>query len=266
MNIKIALLFLAFVGFSNGSNAQFDGFSHEIGIIAGPVAFQSDFGQRSDFSTNLGNTGIGIGIIHYLNFTYDFNYNYTRNSFFNDHFKLRSELSYNKTNLKHFGKWVSSNSNSIATQQLRALEGVTTLTNLGMQLEFYPRNIRDLARSIGSFEPFVSLGGQYSSYNSEVVSSLGSLPSSMNKWPKYTDPSNGRPNGFSTESKTVWSVVSSVGTRYKLNDFSDLMVDLRMQYFYSDWIDGLNPNPEIYTENKANDWLVWFNVGFIYYL
>jgi hypothetical protein len=26
-------------------------------------------------------------------------------------------------------------------------------------------------------------------------------------------------------------------------------------------------NPlEIYKENKANDWLVWFNVGYIYYL
>jgi hypothetical protein len=45
------------------------------------------------------------------------------------------------------------------------------------------------------------------------------------------------------------------------------MIDLRFQYyFFSNWVDGLNPNPEIYKENKANDWLVWFNVGYIYYL
>lgn len=40
------------------------GFSHEIGIITGPVAFKSDFGERNDFSTNSGNTGFGIGLVH----------------------------------------------------------------------------------------------------------------------------------------------------------------------------------------------------------
>jgi hypothetical protein len=44
------------------------------------------------------------------------------------------------------------------------------------------------------------------------------------------------------------------------------MVDLRLQYYFSDWVDGLKPNPELYKENKANDWLVWLNVGYIYYL
>jgi hypothetical protein len=39
-------------------HAQFDGFSHEIGIIAGPIAFQSDYGKRNDLKTNAGNTGI----------------------------------------------------------------------------------------------------------------------------------------------------------------------------------------------------------------
>jgi hypothetical protein len=64
----------------------------------------------------------------------------------------------------------------------------------------------------------------------------------------------------------VWSVVSSVGTRYKLSPLSDLMVDFRFQYFNSNWVDGLNPNPDLYKENQAKDWLVWFNVGYILYL
>jgi hypothetical protein len=38
-------------------HSAFDGFSHEIGIIAGPIAFQSDYGKRN-FKTNAGNTGI----------------------------------------------------------------------------------------------------------------------------------------------------------------------------------------------------------------
>ena len=87
------LTFLCLFGFTNGINAQF-GFSHEVGAIVGPVAFQSDYGERHDFATNAGNTGYGIGIIHYLNFSYKADCNcYTPETFFNDHFKLRSELS-----------------------------------------------------------------------------------------------------------------------------------------------------------------------------
>ncbi|MBB1193736.1 glutamate dehydrogenase [Flavobacterium sp. SOK18b] len=261
----IPLLVLIF-GFSNNSNAQFDGFSHEVGVVVGPIAFQSDYGERYDFSTNAGNTGIGIGLVHYLNFTYDSDFNYTSRTFFNQHFKLRTELSYNKTNLKHFGEYVDPSKNSLGAQQLRAMTGSTAVANLGMQLEFYPWNIRDFTAETGSFAPFVSLGGQFSAYNAKAESSLGPLGNAATTFPKYLTPSEGRPYGFSSEQGTVWSVVSSVGSRYKLTDSGDLMVDLRFQYFFSNWVDGLNPNPKIYKENKANDWLVWFNVGYIHYL
>jgi hypothetical protein len=62
------------------------------------------------------------------------------------------------------------------------------------------------------------------------------------------------------------SDLASVGTRYKLNELSDLIIETKMQYYFSDWVDGLNPNSSKYPENKANDWLVWLNVGYIYYL
>jgi hypothetical protein len=44
-NAQIRLYSFFLLGFSNNSNAQF-GFSHEVGVIAGPVAFQSDYGER----------------------------------------------------------------------------------------------------------------------------------------------------------------------------------------------------------------------------
>ena len=44
------------------------------------------------------------------------------------------------------------------------------------------------------------------------------------------------------------------------------MLDLRGQYYFSNWVDGLNPNPAVYKENKANDWNIWLNFGYIYYL
>ncbi len=263
---QIILLLLICFGFSADSFAQFDGFSHEIGIIAGPIAFQSDYGERYDFKTNAGNTGIGIGIVHFLNFTYDSNYNYTSRTYFNEHFKLRSELSFNKTQLQHFGKYVDPRKTSLDAQQLRAMSGSTSIANFGMQLEYFPLNIRDFTAVTGSFAPFVSLGGQISYYDAKASSTLGPLGTPATTFPKYLTPSEGRPFGFSTEKNTVWSVVSSVGTRYKIDDSADLLVDLRLQYFFSNWVDGLNPNPEIYKENKANDWLIWFNVGYIHYL
>lgn len=255
--ITVLLLF----GYTYEANAQF-GFSHEIGAIVGPVAFQSDYGERHDFSTNAGNTGYGIGLIHYLNFSYKAECNcYTPETYFNDHFKLRSELSYNKTKLKHFGEWVDDSKTKLFNRQLRGMRGSTAVTNIGMQLEYFPWSIRDFTASIGGLAPFVSLGGQFSFYDPEAYSTLGDgkLNQPSTTPVKYY-------NATQNEGGTVWSIVGSVGTRYKLAPLSDLMVDLRFQYYFSNWVDGLNPNPDVYPENKANDWLVWFNVGYIYYL
>ena len=57
-----------------------------------------------------------------------------------------------------------------------------------------------------------------------------------------------------------------LGLRYRLGTLSDLVLDLRYQYFSSDWVDGLNPNKDKYTENKSNDSLLWLSVGYIYYV
>lgn len=264
---KLTLLLIFIISCSNSTTAQFSGFSHEIGVIAGPVALQSDYGLRNNLSTNSGNTGFGIGLVYYMNFSYTADCNcYTPQTYFNDHFKVRAELSYNKTELQHFGKWVDKSGNSAGVQQLRAMRGSTAITNLGVQLEYYPLSIREFAASVGSFAPFISLGGQFSHYDPSATSSLGPLGSPTTTFPKYLDPSDGKPYGFTNDGDDVFSVVTSIGTRYKLSPLSDLMVDLRFQYYFSDWVDGLNPNKDLHKENKANDWLVWFNVGYILYL
>jgi hypothetical protein len=267
MTKPLTLTFFILFGFSINSLAQFGGFSQEIGIISGPAALQGDYGERYDLRTNVGNTGFGIGIVHYLNFSYQASCNcYTPETYFNDHFKLRSELSYNTTQLQHFGVWVDKNNGSLGVEQLRAMRGSVKIMNVGMQLEYYPFSIRDFSSTIGSFGPFVSLGAQFSYYNPEAYSLMGPLGTPQNTFPKYLTPSEGKPNGYTSEAGDTWSVVTSVGTRYKLSPLSDLMVDLRFQYFNSNWIDGLNPNSNLYPENRAKDWLVWFNVGYIFYL
>lgn len=248
---------LLFFGMSIESFAQF-GFSHEVGAIVGPTAFQSDYGERHDFKTNSGNTGFGIGLIHYLNFSYKAECDcYTPETYFNDHFKLRSELSYTKAKLDFFGKWTEGDGN-LATK-LKAMHGETAVTDIGMQLEYFPLSIRDFSSTIGAWGPFVSLGAHFSFYEPDAYSDFGPLDNFLTTPIKYI-------GATQTESGTVWSVVGSVGTRYKLTTLSDLMIDLRWQYYFSDWVDGLRPDPDLYKENKANDWNVWLNFGYIYYI
>lgn len=255
----IIAICLLLCGYTNKAVAQF-GFSHEIGVIAGPVALQSDYGERHDFKTNMGNTGYGIGIIHYMNFSYRADCNcYAPETYFNDHFKLRSELSYNKTELQHFGEWVKDSRTNLFANQLRGMRGEASITDIGMQLEYFPLSIRDFTATIGSWAPFVSLGAHFSFYDPKAYSTLGELDTPLTTPVKYL-------GATTNEGGTVWSIVSSVGTRYKLTELSDLMVDLRLQYYFSDWVDGLRPDPEVYKENKANDWNVWLNFGYIYYL
>ncbi|AXO80553.1 glutamate dehydrogenase [Olleya aquimaris] len=241
------------------------GFSHEIGVITGPVAFKSDFGLRTDYETNSGNTGFGIGLVHYINFSYQANCNcYTTDNYFNDHFKLRTEISYNKTKLSHFGEWVEGSRTSDEAEKLRSHTGEANNFDIGMQLEFYPLSIRSFQAYGYKLAPFVSLGAHYVSYNPKVYTNydngtndVGNVLDSNNFYSPW------QPGSVNPESGSTWSIVSSVGVRYKLNATSDLMLDLRGQYYLNDLIDGLDHQ---LNSNKHNDWLVWLNVGYIYYL
>ena len=247
------------------------GFSHEIGIITGPVAFQSDFGERNNFDTNKGNTGFGIGLVHYINFAYRADCNcYTTDNYFNDHFKLRSEISYNTTKLNHFGEWVKDARTSDNADRLRGHSGKASNFDVGMQLEWFPLSIRSFQSFSPKFAPFVSLGAHFVSFNPSVettyVSSgtpndIGNIDANNNFYSLWSQP--GFKDPISVDSGSTFSVVGSIGTRYKLNVLADLMIDLRWQYYFSDDVDGLNHD---YKSNKNNDWLVWLNFGYIYYL
>jgi hypothetical protein len=257
----IVLTLFAFLATTTTMFAQSD-LAQEVGIIFGPVSFQSDYGERHNTDTNINNTGFGVGIVHFINFSANNN----RESFFTEHFKVRSELSFNKTNLHHFGEWVKKEEQKGVVEHLRAMSGTSTLVNLGSQLEFSFIKIHDYENSVGSFSPYLSLGFQVSYYSAKVGSKLGPLGLPETTFAKYLAPSDGRAHGFSSENGVVLSVVTGVGVHYKLSELSDLMFDIRYQGFNSDWVDGLNPNKDLYKENKSNDSQVWFNVGYIYYL
>src|SRR6187549_3739019 len=100
MSKKFICVFVAFFGFLNLSTAQ-SSVAHEIGGFFGPTVMKSDYGQRNDDSSTYRNTGFGIGLVHYLSFSYKS----TNDAYFNEHFKVRSELSFSQTKLNHFGEW-----------------------------------------------------------------------------------------------------------------------------------------------------------------
>ncbi len=265
MNTRIWLLVSFFFVFSKQNIfAQF-GFSHEIGFITGPLAMYSDFGQRNNFDTNVGNTTIAFGLIHYINFSYRADCNcYTKDTYFNDHFKIRNEIDYYKVKLEHFGRWVEPQETGLFADQLRAMKGSTRVFDIGSQLEYFPLSIRDFAAGAYRIAPFGSFGVHWVSYDPDVYSELGPLNTPATTPIKYL-------NAFQQESASTWSVVMSVGIRYKLTPLSDLMLDSRWQYYFSNWVDGLNPSLENngsvpVPENKANDWIYWINIGYIYYL
>ena len=245
------------------------GFSHEIGVIAGPTQFRSDFGSRNEEETNIGNSGIGIGIVHYISFAYSADCNcYTTDTYFNDHFKLRSEISWNKTNLDHHGFWVAPDKTGIESDKLRAHSGVAENFDIGMQLEYFPLSIRSFQAFAYRIAPFVSFGVHYTSFNPKAKTTYGTgdvfnpndiyFGWTQNYVPGVTE------YPINIDGGSTWSVVSSIGARYKLGVLSDLMLDLRWQYYFSDWIDGLDHNWQNY--DRKNDWLIWLNVGYIYYL
>lgn len=252
----IALLLLIALPINTFSQA---GVTHSIGVIAGPVQFRSDYGQRDHSQTNMKNMGFGIAFVDFMNFSYT---DYV-NNYFKEHFKIRNEFSYSKTNLQHYGEWIEKN--TLPSQQLKAMRGSTSLVSLGTQLEFSFIHIHDFESTVGSFNPYVSVGPYISYYTATATSELGKLGNPLTTYPKYLVPSDGRPHGYSNESKAVFSVAMNLGTRYKLTKMSDLVFDVRAQYFASDWVDGLNPNSDQFKENKNDDWLTSIGIGYIFY-
>ncbi|WP_417939231.1 THC0290_0291 family protein [Flavobacterium sp. RS13.1] len=256
---QIALTFFTIFGITTVSNAQL---AYEIGFIAGPVAFQSDYGQRHDESTNIGNTGFGIGAVHWINFSSAAN----GNEYFNEHFKIRSEISFSHTNFQHYGKWIEGKP-SAGKEKLKAMDGKTSMLNIGTQINYSPfMTIHEFEKYVGSFYPYLSVGVVASYYDTKATSSLGPLGTPATTFDKYLVPSDGHKYGFSTENGITLSVLLGVGVQYKLDEMNDLLFEVRYQGFNSDWIDGLNPNRDIYKENKANDSQVWFNFGYSHYL
>lgn len=257
MNIKSVIWVQLLLVLSFSAAAQFGGTS-EIGVVAGPVFFQSDYGARNDVTSNFANNGFGIAVFHVANLN-DFN---RRDgafiAFLKNHLKLRTELSFQKSDLTHKGRWVEGEPNA-GKEQLRAMRGSSAVTNIGMQLEFFPWGTGNFERNTSkyNFAPYISGGAQYSMFKTKSTSTLGPIDSPGVLFSKYIGATR-------SESSSTVSLLMSAGGLYKISYQESIILDLRWQYYFSNWVDGLNPNPAIYPENNSNDMMFWVSVGYMY--
>lgn len=255
---RLVLLILFLCLFTKESSFAQLGISHEIGVLVGPTSFFTDYGERWEIENNVKNSGFGIGLVHYMNFAYKAECNcYTTDKYFNDHFKIRTEIDYFRTKLEHFGPVASKR--SAGGKLLQAMHGETQTFEIGTHLEYYPISIRDFTSFGYWFSPFASLGIHFVNYQPDAYSDFGPLSDDANVFPTFR-------GGINLENGSALAIAASIGIRYRLSRSSDLAMEARWQYYDTDWIDGLNIDKIKYPQNKSNDWVFWMNVGYIYYL
>ncbi|MGO3690218.1 MAG: THC0290_0291 family protein [Psychroflexus halocasei] len=250
--LKAVFICFAFLTVSN-INAQIN---QEVGIFVGPVSFRGDYGEREDSETNFGNTGFGIGINHYLNFSYSG----SNKSYFYQHFKVRNQFLYHSTNLKHYGRYVNSQSSN--AYKLKAMTGKASVIELGTGLEWYYGKIRDFERSVGKIMPYAGLGVNVVFASPTNETSLpGRLGSSDNTWPSFLWKPGEDPR-ISSQSQTTFSLNFQAGVKYKVSRMGEINLEARWHNYFSDMVDGLNPS----VGNDGNDWMIMLGIGYIHYL
>lgn len=232
------------------ASAQYGLNYHEVGITSGPVFFHSDYGERGDFKNFVRNNGFSIGGHYY--FTPNRNYQSIL-----EHFKVRGDIGYMSAQLQHYGKYVENDKTSLFVEQLRAMRAKLSEISIGAQVEYFPFKTDDYIRGVG-FTPYISLGTHVNYYSVISTTSLGESNILPTTPVKYI-------NAVESNEKIVMSISGGIGTRFKLSDYHSLMVEFNSKYYMSDYVDGLNPNRKVYTENKANDWMTSLNFGYIYY-
>lgn len=223
----------------------------EAGISVGLASFQTDFGQRGDFDSTFNNNGLAVGAVMYLNF---FNRDPVISgpvSWGQQHFKLKAELSYLQANLKHYGDYLVTSAPEDITK-LENMTGKSSVINFGTILEYHPFPIPDfIPGSNRKISPYLGLGVMAGFSNPSIDAPSGLID-------VY------QPEGAVDDSSSVaLSLMFSGGLRFKLDENDALMLDMRWQYFASDYIDGLNPDA-VEAPNKHDDWLYYLNFGYIH--
>ncbi len=245
MKIQFSLFIIFVCTFSYAQNLI-----SEFGVFTGATSMQTDYGERGHFGSSYANVGFGIGGVYYLSFN---NYKiiwHDRTTYLKEHFRLRIELSYMKTNLIHRGKYTQGN--TIFTKKYNAMRGTSAIFNYGTQIEYTMFNMSDGK----SLNPYLSIGFLGNINTPKLESKLGDIKSSP-----YLIPTVYNGGVFLNRNNTT-SFIVSAGTRINpKNKKATYLIDFRWQRFNSDTVEGLIPR---ISANKFNDWLLFIHIGYVF--
>lgn len=198
-------------------------------------------------------------MVHYLQF-FNIETRWNSENGIANHVMVKSEFNFlSKETFKHHGAYTVGNS-SLA-QQLRAMTGTITMTSVGVQGEYYIKDLKEFMFPYSDIKwnPYFNLGFKYSLYTNTLNSTLGDW-----RTDKTILPSKYRADGqLAVGSGSALSLALGAGTRYKLSEKFDLAANFNWQFFFSDAVDGLQA---VHLSNKNNEWLLQFQVGIIYHL
>lgn len=228
--------------------------THGVGVLIGGASIQSDYGLSP-----ARNSPLSFSLVHYVHF---FNVDMRWNAYskFNNHVMLRTELNLlTKADFEHSGKYTLLDTD--LAPLLRAMRGSVSMMSVGFQGEYYFNDLKEFMFPYTDMKwnPFLSIGFKYTSYNNTLTSSLGDWRADLSLIPpKYRDPEN-RAIG----NGKAFSFTLGGGIRYKVSEKLDAVTNFSFQSFFSDAIDGLQTTS---TSNSNNESLVHFQVGLVYHL
>lgn len=222
----------------------------EASLNIGFNSFQTDYGEDGNIKSGFsGNMGFAVGASLYVNFfKADPSFN-GEPDWMQKHLKLKLEASYLNTKLEHFA-------DEPITDSRKNMIGRASVINFGTILEYHPYVIPDFVPGFRKkLSPYFGLGVMGSYAMPEIDTS--------NLIEAYRTDEDGVVHA-SNQAVFTYSLIPSAGLRYELDNGDAIMMDMRWQYFGSDFIDGLSPNNEVLDgANKHNDWLYYFNVGYV---
>jgi len=252
--IVFALFFIMIWGASIGQGKFVD----EYEVTVGYSVFQGDYGEKGDFSSNLGNSGFLLGGKAYMNFL---NYNMA-NCYACKHLKFPLIFNVGYSNLS-FSQAYNNSDLTPDLIKLKAFSGSIFQSHIGLGVEYH---IGDLnAFSFGSnnfletFDPFIGGSIGVTAYVVRLKSSLGDYNTNPNVLPTAFR------NGVYDKPGVVPTFAFEGGFRYKLNNNFSITLNSRWIYYLSDKVDGLVPDSSL-VDNDHNDWQFSPSIGVVFLL
>ncbi|MDO3693816.1 hypothetical protein QVZ41_03005 [Wenyingzhuangia sp. chi5] len=284
--IKKLVLFILFaLLLTTKSNAQRRFiYQHELGAEAGISNFQSDFVTKGPMDGKATINGFAVNATHYLHIL---PIRYGASAIYR-HTILKTSLGVNYSTFDNTSYGTGTKplndpprytyANTPNKILLARLSSRTTTISLDNELQFYYRDIirflhkYNRYRNKSKVNPYVSVGlgihyfSATPSYDQEAIDNQAGwnqTPGANNGGGDPGYPDNYKASYITKTNNVTISGNIALGARYKASPYYDLMAQINLKYYLSDWMDGVNPD---ISSNLSNDFNSVICVGFIYHM